>query len=539
MGEIPVLTLTDECIEDEVTGNQIFNSYAYIPDLTTEGLAPGIVYRIIRDLIAEELATKNPRDIHYRLAQEVVGKGKKEEKDVLARGLCEEFKILLSRIPAIDSIEKFTKTPAIPTQPLPTDFKWTGPPSGFDMRVTDEKSNKDCFNRKEFVPSSVLLDRIKKCGKEGKQREKKRRAELEAKSKDLFAPTFWFVPYPCGPFRYANILNSSALMSFTRSIWEYSFKGRFEFDQKYPTSMPNLAYQEIMKLFGKKDIREDKEKGHIIINKGDDIIATAEVPLTVPGLFERAIKGIPMINSVMGHRMVRYGLSIPFEQKKAGISDWRVKKFDGGFTELARELGIKGENGVTKLRTMMLAMKYVQVTSEFPNDKITGSLLTYDTYRSAKTGREDGLGLTILRNLVPYGDVDCRRAILIPTPTEAPPIANMASQLHAPLYMLQMLLLQEFSSQSRDLFIHDSISLSLDGWKRLFKEAGLNTSYLDRVLGAWKEGEEEAPAIIEQVDRDRFTLAKPYKKQLKFIKGQGEYREKSAKEGRKSRRKKS
>ena len=88
----------------------------------------------------------------------------------------------------------------------------------------------------------------------------------------------------------------------------------------------------------------------------------------------------------------------------------------------------------------------------------------------------------------------------------APQVKGIApNQYHGAFYYLQMIILEEFSNKSKELFQHKCVQITEDDWDRLLKKANIPLKYRSRILEGWTADGEGAPRIIQKIDKDHFS----------------------------------
>lgn len=309
------------------------------------------------------------------------------------------------------------------------------------IEIDGSGADKDCFSNKGvFKPLEVYLTFLGSIGKKGKEHaEKIRKKGVGANSE------FWFQSQEKSEGE--RFFHSAAFLGLSRIIWEDKVKKRVVFDERFPASVVKPSFEILSSIMSSK---KDEKSMPTTINliKGTDVVGRIETPLVPTTFLDKVFRGVGKINTVVGHKALRYAVVLPFEQKLQGIPDFRVKEFDGGFVELGEEMGITHKKSLAELREILYALKYLEVPNIQESRITQGRLLDVTHFRSLRTGREDGLILTVLPTLVAYGAVDCTGMLLIPMATLPPPVRGVAAtQYHAALYYLQMTLLEEFLRQ--------------------------------------------------------------------------------------------
>ena len=493
-------------------------------EITKENITPHVLFQLIKSFF-RTIKSKDPLRFHHDLARKVLNNEYKNKKldseltDLLAREICTNFndiEIKLFSIPWTEEAKDFLNKVA--------QEQGAGESVLNIIEMDGPDANKDCFNKKGiFKPLAVYLKFLEATGKKGKELAKKIRTQkVETNSE------FWFESKKKREGEY--FFHSAAFLGFSRILWEDKVKERVLFYDKFPTCTVKPTVEILNSIISAKTDNTSSDSINLI--KGTAIVGAIDIPLVPPALHDRVFRGIGKINTVVGHKTLRYAVSLPFEQKLNGVADFRVKEFDRGFVELGEEMGVTQKKQLTELREILYALKHLDIPN-IKDSRITkGRLIDVTHFRSPKTGREDGLILTTLPTLVAYGEINCTGMLLIPIPTLSPPVQNIAAkQFHAALYHLQMVLLEEYSDKSKEFYRHKCIQITDGDWQRMLTKVNIPIKYKDRILGGWTiKNEGDAPRVLQLVDKDHYILGESYEKPSKFLMEQGKIRiEQSAK----------
>ena len=496
-------------------------------ETSKDSLPPHILFQLIQNFFGA-IKSKDPLAVHYDLSRQVLENEHKTKEvppssiDLLAREICNAFN---------DISDKFFPIPWMQDAEESLDIyarENRGGDSVLNIIETDSlNANEECFDEKRvFKPLRTYLKFLEMTGKKGKEHAEK------IKERNIGdASEFWFKTQAREEGEY--FFHSAAFLGFARILWEDKVKKRIIFDGKYPPCVIKPIFETLSSLMSaKKDASSNPDTINLL--KGINIIGTIDIPLVPTSLHHKVFRGIGKINTVVGHKALRYAISIPFEQKLKGIADFRVKEFEGGFVQLGEEIGLTHKQQLAELREILYALKHLDIAS-IKDSRITkGRLVDVTHFRSPKTGREDGLILTILPALVAYREIDCTGKLLIPMAMLPPPVKGIVpTQYHASLYYLQMTLLEEFSDKSKEFYQHKCVKISDEDWQRLLGKASIPTKYKNAVLNGWSANG-DAPRVIECVEKDHYILGKSYEKPSKFLMDQGKHRIKQSIKGKKS-----
>ncbi len=489
---------------------------------------PHVLIQIIRQFF-KAISSKDPMSFHQDIARisllELLGEEKKDTNrnyyvDLLAREFCETCNKIGDKIFSIPEIaSQVTELNKIATA---LNLK----ESAFDVVDIPLEINKEidqkCFTKTLFTPLHIYLKELERLGIKGKEHARKIRVrEVNARGE------FWFiVPPAVGKFFFF----SPAFIGLSKRIWDDKISKRVSFDEKFPPCIVKPTFG-IIKSLMLSTLDKTSNKNAITFVEGTALIGKIDIPVIPSAIIDKVFKGIDKFKTVIGHKMMRYAVSLPYEQRIKGIEDYRVKEFDGGFAELARDMGIDHKNTIADLREFLYALKYLDVSNIQENKLTSGRLIDINQYKSPKTGREDGLTLTVLPTLVGFGEIDCKGMLLIPIVTLSPPVEMMAKPYHASLYLLQMNLVEEFSNKSKELYQHKCIQLIPNDFDRLLIKSNIPLSFKDRILKGWTSDSNNAPRVVKQVDKDHYALGEAYSRQSRFLEGQGRVRIQKSQEG--------
>lgn len=503
------------CIEEELSRSEI---------------PPHILYQLIQAFL-KAIKNKDPTVFHYNLARKIIDREQEYNKsnsqavDLLARELCDTLNNLEEKIFDIRRAEE--EKNALDKIAI----KDKCPPSLFSIIEKKGKIiNDECFNaKKEFKPLSVYLKIIQYSGAFGKKRAKEIRKEKV--NSEL---SFWFEPGTKEPGEH--FFHSAAFLGLTGILWVDKIKKRLKFDNNFPASIKKPTFDQLTDLFLAE---EDRNNNIINIVKGADIIGKVEILAVPQNLHERIIRGVKKINTVICHKAIRYATALPFNQKLKGITHYMTRKYDRGFVEIGEEMGITSGKQLAELRDVLWVFHYLEMQNIKTSSVVSGNLLNLTKYKSAKTGRQDGIILTILPTLVDYGETSLSERLLIPMAMIAPPVNDiLPPQYHASLYLLQMLIFKIFSDKSIEFYQYGCICIKDTDWNRLFNESNIPLKYKSEIISGWIAGVPNAPAVLEYVDKNHYKLGAAYTKSSNFLAKQGSVRAQNSLRGKILKRKK-
>lgn len=454
------------------------------------------------------------KDISRYVLQNILGDNKNNlerdfQVDLLARDFCEVCNKIGDKIFSISDIVSLINT-------INQNIKNIDQQSSvfeiieFPTSEIDQK----CFKRNLFIPIDVYCKELELIGPNSQLHSKK------IKERDLKADSsFWF-SFP--PESGKLFTNSPAFLGLAKRIWEDRTSKRIQFDEKYPPTVVKPIFKTLCLTMS--SVHEKNSESLNLINK-NKTVAKIDIPLVPKSLIDKVFKGVNKLNTVIGHKILRYSVNLPFEQKLIGIEDFRTKKFDGGFPEIGREMNIFNKRSINDIREIYFTLNYLDFPSIKIDKLVNGRLIDLCQYKSPKTGREDGLILTILPTLVGIGEIDCSGMLLIPLVKNFPPVKGVApNQLHANLYLLQMLIFEKFSNNSIELYKFKYIKITNEEIKEFLKKANIPICYVDRILDGWTQDSEDAPKVMKKIDKEHYVLGETYERQNNFLINQGKRR---------------
>jgi hypothetical protein len=159
---------------------------------------------------------------------------------------------------------------------------------------------------------------------------------------------------------------------------------------------------------------------------------------------------------------------------------------DGGWTEVARVVGMGGQKAPTQLREAAEVLDHVRVAiggAEYPvlvlarNTKRGTVVLVAEgplRPRWLNEAKQHGLHGPELRHLVP-----------LPPPRRMPPAVG-GPTTHASQWLLVMLVFREFRRAAEELIAHDNVIFTPSKWNELADEAGVSRRQLPSIIDRWQ-----------------------------------------------------
>ena len=233
------------------------------------------------------------------------------------------------------------------------------------------------------------------------------------------------------------------------------------------------------------------------------------------------IKGLSLLGSAPAVRLFRWEVLTGHEQYLASRLDNgsypfpNIIEIEGGWTGLARRLGLNPDKYTDKLRAIVYAQAHFQF--EFPGGS-KGNLLSYA--ERAAIGRDGRAKLTISLGspLLPgyYAEMPPRERKLVPLLRQEPPLHGRQNE-HGPQLTMALVLMSELSQRAAEYAERGSVGLELDDFVRMGDRAGLPRKLVPAVRDLWQRGDARSVPVLEAVAPNRYTLAEPHAAEREFI----------------------
>lgn len=185
----------------------------------------------------------------------------------------------------------------------------------------------------------------------------------------------------------------------------------------------------------------------------------------------------------------------------------------------------KGRSGLAKAigaahkREVTAALRLGQGLEARGRGWTLGGLWTWHEQRGNRHHGPGWLRLTLAPELSPEGlalrKLRGRLHYLVPFPEREPPLVGSHGE-HGAQLALQHVFMAELRTRTAELDRYGAIRLDLGGWRRLALRVGLRTP-LERVLGAWCNGEGQAPPWLAEPGPGLWTLAPDLEHLIAFM----------------------
>ncbi len=251
-------------------------------------------------------------------------------------------------------------------------------------------------------------------------------------------------------------------------------------------------------------------------SSGKQIASIACIDPKITGLVQR---GLEEFSSLIAHRLLRWQIRTGFESWLQKKEDPRLISTTGGYEGIAALIGCSGSH---KAIPIVKALLYAQAYARFSfYDGSQGNMILIreaERHRNSEPSKINIiLGEFLLPNythLLPKGE----KRRLIPIPALPPLIGS--NNTHAAQALLQLLVLEEFSDQSKIFVAQGDIHLPVQKWSELASTANLPKSILDRVIEGWVDQK-----FLHRTAHDRYAMGEKYSREIEFLRCQGKQRE--------------
>ena len=268
----------------------------------------------------------------------------------------------------------------------------------------------------------------------------------------------------------------------------------------------------------------------------NDGMVVARAPSTRPTLLDGVLRSnLKDLQSLHGIRLLIWLIRHVHHNYQAHTYDPRAVEVDGGFMELRELLGATSNKASAKLRAALDAGSQWEPNS---NLGFRGRGLWTWLDSPPAPGRTAKLEIVVSSILTPNNPMPSKGERLLTPVCELAPLVGRRNG-YASVALFQLELVHALSKGSRQLPEHGGVLLEESDLLKLAARAGLPKTTMHRALDRWIQDGDDAPAFLEAVDRDRYHLARNdlHGEERLFLDEQGQKREKNAKRGKASSRK--
>lgn len=491
--------------------------------LETEIIKPHLFIQIVKNFLSA-ISSQYPNKFHFEIAEKVLimsqFKHNNDAVTLLAKSLCDELNKLENKLIFPDIFIKHKKLCEKETNKDAASFIF----EFIECPDSLEEFESQFFEKTGLsIWDSKYLKLLRTLGDEGK----KRAEEFKKALKGSWRKSLWFIKSK--PAENIFFYQSPALLFLGCALWEDVVKRSWRFKEKQVPALTTSVQAPVSKMLTPKNKIIEKEKD-IQIFHGGSLLGFVPISTIQQGIISTITNGVYKLNTVAGHRIVRFLVHSVFGKIISNDGDHRVLKFDRGASDLVELLGLSGHKAVTNIKEIVHAMAFFY----FQDPLINGNLIQLKKYKSPITGRKDeGYLITVGTSLIPYQTFDAYKrgecGLLIPLLRD-PPLVK-PNQYHSAQYSLQMHLMAEFSKNSIQFFKEGAIYLPQEKRLECAHACGMPQDILAKVLDRWTQDGEDGTKFLERIEDDHFSLGSEYSSASEFLKKQGQIRINQSKRG--------
>lgn len=503
-----------------------------IEDNLNDAAKPHVQFQMVKRFL-EVISTKDPALFHFDIARLTLSKIAPEvlendhAVDMLAREFLKKCALLHRMIKWPPGILHFLKSCEEDAE------KVAGYASCFQIATfpkAEESFEKQFFVEGHTLWDQAYLEMLKTIGKNGREITKTISKNLQNQL-DL---AFWFcTPDPTLGVQY---FHSPAFIGLAEILWEDICKLSIEKHKHTVAALTkSIITTTIQPLMSKElEIKTIHEKKTVECyeSKGSLLCTVACVD---PEFMKQICKGIKFFPSITGQRLLRWQVNTGYQNWKNNCENPALICTHGGYRGIAQAIGANPQNNpevIGQVRAILQVEAFCKFT--FP-DGSTGNLIGIREIEKHKNGEPSKINITLGDVLLPnYGQLlakgDPRR--LIPIPAELPPLIG-SRNTHSAQGMLQLLILNEFSHQSKRLVENGSVYIPLDKWEEFARQVKLPLKCLPEVIKEWTNEDIHTTAFLEQ-QGDEYILTPAFASVNDFFTYQGKQRALGSIAGKKS-----
>lgn len=323
----------------------------------------------------------------------------------------------------------------------------------------------------------------------------------------------------------------TGLVRFAAVLWSARVRERWQRAGASPPAFTRgVADGRLLPLMSRVTMRPqpDEPDDGTIRNPRGEVVGHIDVTAVEPALVRI---GVGMFSTTIGHKLVRHCALKAHAATIRGDHRPELITFDGGFLGLAHELGVDRNPGTA--RALLEAGQYVRLTT--PGVEI-GGLWTWREVKAAP-GRRACLEMHLSPWVfLPGAGTDLKvtqgnslaareRRRLVPVLRDDPPHRMLANRAEWGLaWSVAFGLVIMFVDQAEELANDGAVHVDAKAWARLLEDAGLCAARLPVLRDGMLGGDGTAPALLERVGHDRYTLAPAHAAELAYIREGGSLR---------------
>jgi hypothetical protein len=249
--------------------------------------------------------------------------------------------------------------------------------------------------------------------------------------------------------------------------------------------------------------RAPEGDGAALVNVAGETLATvAAVPGDELALLQRAANKLA---SLTGHRTIRYLAREGHRRALERVPNAFIVTVEGGLEGFADAIGAKSKKAAEDVREVLRAgQRFERRWAEGE----MGGLWTWSAYGKETRGQRNVLEVRLGAAIMPYfakRHLPRDAQFLVPV-VELPPFVGRERDF-APQAAFQFALVRTMVDKRREVVEKGGVFLTADDLARLAATVGLPVSTARRAIERWIRDGDDAPAVLELVEPDRYHLA--------------------------------
>lgn len=314
--------------------------------------------------------------------------------------------------------------------------------------------------------------------------------------------------------------------SLAYALWVEKVRARVETARRKPTSLVRAVHVEAT-LFHSRAPKYDAASRSLTFEGrklAESIGATFDLDVIT--------RGLGLLGSVASHELFHWEVTTGHERHLHGIASPHVIEIPGGWTGLARQLGLK-EKHAHDLRAIVIAQASFRFS--FP-DGSRGNMLVLNERPAVGRARAHvriELGSVLMPGYVHSKSLPPRERKLVPLLRQRVPLYGRANE-HGEQRTMSLVVMAQLRDRARELVTDGGVKITQDDFTSLADRSGLPRKLIVPVRDHWLEGDTRAPPFLKKVDRDRFTLSDVHEAERAFLEEGGKAELEGATAGTKS-----
>jgi hypothetical protein len=333
---------------------------------------------------------------------------------------------------------------------------------------------------------------------------------------------------------------------FADAAFENKLSKKEESQKKPPATMRTVAIDQFAMLheaqpylniegIGERELKNKKNETVAVIGE------SADVRHVKSQIFEHKI-----MQKKAAQLLFRHLIISTTDRQAAGTLDPWFLRFEGGFSGIAKVLGLKDKAHVAVIKEFLRLGQSLRWVS--PTLGRTG--MGWWTMEEPGPGgrRTTHVDVELARFLRPNYVKELQEHVeslnknhsipkppdyqkdirLVPILRNDIPLVGRGAD-HGKVLMLQQLIVTEMVDNSRELFRNNSIEITDERWRVLAKKSHLHENTLAVAKSTWVTGNDSAPPLLEADGKNRFILSDTHCHERDFIIDGGRIREDNAK----------